>query len=93
MSPAEKHQAHEMIEQLTSGQLAAIVQLLRVMTDPVTRAITSAPTDDEPLSIEGRQALDDARECSNEHQDIPHEQVLSELGITQEDIDRFNGSQ
>jgi hypothetical protein len=92
MSPAEKHQAHEMIEQLTSGQLAAIVQLLRVMTDPVTRAIANAPTDDEPLSTEGIRALDDAGEWSNEHQDIPHEQVLSELGISQEEIDRFNGS-
>jgi len=93
MSPAEKQHAHEMIEQLDAGQLAAIIHLLRVMTDPVARAIANAPTDDEALSAEGMLALDQARDWSNHHEGIPHERVLSELGFTHDEIDRFNDPQ
>ena len=89
-SPNEKQQAHQLLDQLDAGQLAAVVHLLRVMTDPVARAIANAPVDDEPLTAEEIKALDESREWLKHNEGIPHEQVLAELGITQEEIDRYN---
>lgn len=89
-STNEKQQAHDLIERLAPGQVSAVVHLLQVMTDPVARAIANAPIDDEPLTAEEIKALDESREWSKHNEGIPHEQVLAELGITQEEIDRYN---
>jgi len=59
------------------------------MVDPVKRAIENAPIDDEPLTPEEERALEESREWFKHNRGIPHEQVLAELGITQEEIDRF----
>ncbi|MGH9741470.1 MAG: hypothetical protein ACRD51_03880 [Candidatus Acidiferrum sp.] len=85
----EKRQAHELIERLPATQLSAVVGLLEAMVDPVALSITNAPFDDEPLTVEDEKALNEAREWSKHNQGIPHEQVLTELGITQKEIDRF----
>ena len=78
----EKQQAHQLLDQLDAGQLAAVIHLLQVMTDPVARAIANAPVDDEPLTAEEIKALDESREWVKHNEGIPHEQVLAELGIT-----------
>ncbi len=88
-STNEKKQAHELIERLPPTQLSAVVGLLEAMLDPVSRALANAPTDDEPVTAEEEKALAQAREWSKHNKSIPHDQVLSELGITQEEIDRF----
>ena len=62
------------------------------MLDPVSRAVASAPMDDEPLTAEEAQALREAREWLKHNEPIPHEQVLAELGITQEEIENYPGS-
>ena len=85
----EKRQAHELIDRLPSTQLSAVVGLLEAMLDRVSRAIANAPVDDEPLTAEEEKELDESREWFKHNQGIPHEQVLAELGITQEEIDRF----
>ena len=91
MSPAEQKQhAHELVERLHAGQLDAVVRLMEVMTDPVAHAIANAPIEDEPISEGEIKALDEAREWLKHNEPIPHEQVLAELGITQEEIDRYN---
>jgi len=59
------------------------------MQDPVSRAVGSAPMDDEPLTAEETQALREAREWLKHNKPIPHEQVLAELGITQEEIENY----
>jgi hypothetical protein len=82
-----KERAHELIERLPASQLAAVVGLLEAMLDPVALAIANAPIDDEPLTADEEQALAEAREWRKHNQPIPHEQVLAELGITQEDIE------
>ena len=84
-----KQHAYELIDQLPPSQLSAVVGLLEAMLDPVSRAIANAPIDDEPLSAEDEKALGEAREWSKQNKGIPHEQVLSELGITQEEIRQF----
>jgi hypothetical protein len=84
-----KARAHEMIERLAPRQVTAVVGLLEAMLDPVSLAIANAPIDDEPLTAEEEKALGEAREWSKHNKGIPHEQVLAELGITQEEIERF----
>lgn len=85
----EKHQAHELIERLAPSQVTAVVGLLEAMLDPVSRAIANAPIDDEPLTATEEKAVAEAQEWLKHNPGIPHEQVLAELGITQEEIEHF----
>jgi len=84
-----KDHAHELIDRLPPTQLPAAVRLLEAMLDPVSRAIAAAPLDDELLSPEGEKALAEAREWSKHNQPTPHDQLLAELGLTPEEINRF----
>jgi len=85
----EKRQVHELIDPLAPRQLTAVHGLLDAMLDPVARAIANAPVDNEPVSPEEEKALAEAREWIKNNVAIPHDQVLAELGITQEEIDRY----
>jgi len=84
-----KEHAHELIERLAPSQVAAVIGMLEALLDPVSRAIANAPIDDEPLTTGAEKALGEAREWSKHNKRIPHEQVLAELGVTQEEIDHF----
>jgi hypothetical protein len=85
----DKRRAHELIEQLAPKQASAVVGLLESILDPVSRALANAPIDDEPVSAEEEAAIQESREWSKHNKGIPHEQVLAELGITAEEIERF----
>jgi hypothetical protein len=86
---ANKELAHELIERLAPNQVPAAIGMLEALLDPVSRAIVNAPIDNEPLTAQEDRALSEANEWSKHNQGIPHEQVLAELGITQEEIDHF----
>ena len=86
---ADKEHAYELIDRLPPTQLSAVVGLLEAMLDPVSRAIANAPFDDEPVTAEEEKSLAEAREWLKHTKAIPHEQVLAELGITQEEIEHF----
>ena len=88
-----KQQAHELIDRLSTGQASAAVIFINAMLDPVERALANAPIDDEPLSAEEIKALDASREWLKHNEGIPHEQLLAELGITQEEIDNYKEAQ
>jgi hypothetical protein len=88
-STNEKQQAHELIERLPPTQLSAVVVLLEAMLDPVAHFLANAPIDDEPVTAEQEKALAEARDWSKRNKCIPHDQVLAELGITQEEINNF----
>jgi glutamine synthetase len=86
----EKHHAHELIERLPESQIATAVRFLEFMLlDPVARTIANAPIDDEPVTEEEEKALAEAREWLKHNKGIPHEKVLAELGITQEEIENY----
>jgi hypothetical protein len=85
---ADKQHAHELIERLAPNQVPGAIGMLESLLDPVARAIADAPADDEPLTAADEQALAEAGEWSKRNQGIPHEQVLAELGLTSEEIDR-----
>ena len=85
MSDSRQH-IHALIDQLDAGQLAAVGQLLEVMTDPVARSLANAPVDDEPLTQEESDALDRAEEWLKHNKPIPHEAVLAEFGLSLADF-------
>jgi hypothetical protein len=82
----DRQRIHELVDRLAPSQVQAVRGLLQVMLDPVSSAIANAPVDEEPLTAEDAQALGEAREWLKHNSPIPHEQVLAELGITQEEI-------
>ena len=86
---ADKAHAHELIDKLAPSQVPAAIGMLESLLDPVSRAITNAPSDDEPLSAAGEKALDEAREWSKHNKPIAHQNVLTELGVTQEEVDNY----
>jgi hypothetical protein len=83
-----RQRAHELIDHMAPGQVSAVVSLIEIMLDPISRAIANAPYD-EPVTAEEEKSLTEAREWSKHNKGILHEQVLAELGITQEEIDHF----
>ncbi len=87
--PNPKDRAHELIDRLPPRQLSAVVGVIEAMLDPVSLAIANAPIDDEPLTAEEKNAIAESREWLKHNPGIPHEEVLAELGITQEEIERF----
>ncbi len=84
----EKRRAHELIDRLAPKQASAVTGLLESILDPVSRAIANAPMDDEPVTAEEQEAVNQSREWLKHNQPIPHEKILAELGITQEEIER-----
>jgi ethanolamine utilization microcompartment shell protein EutL len=82
-------QAHELIDRLAPSQVSAMVSLIETMLDPVSRASANSSVDDAPLTAECEKSLAEASDWLKHNQGIPHQQVLAELGITQEEIERF----
>ncbi len=85
----QKQHLHYLIDRLAPIQIHAVTNLLEVMVDPVAQAVAHAPVDDETLSPEDIQALDEAKEWLARNPAIPHEQVLAEFGTTVEEVRNF----
>jgi hypothetical protein len=77
----EKNRIHEMLDRLDQGQLAAVAQLLEVMTDPVAHSLANAPVDDVPISTEEAATLDAAHAAIQRGEGIPHDEILREFGL------------
>jgi hypothetical protein len=84
-----KQKAHELIDRMGPGQMAAAVGALEAMVDPVARAIANAPFDDEPVSEEDRREIVEARAAFERGEGIPHEEILAEFGLTLDDWKRM----
>jgi hypothetical protein len=80
-SEAKQH-AHQLLDQLGPGQIAAVVRLLEIMVHP----------DDEPLTEEDRRAVAASREWfENNPEGISFEQVVADCGLAMEDIKNHKG--
>jgi len=86
--PTKKH-AHELIDQMAPGQIAAVVGLMEILLDPVARSLANAPYDDEPVSDEEKREILEAREWLRHNEPISNEEVLAEFGLTANDFDRM----
>ncbi|MDQ1468952.1 MAG: hypothetical protein QOJ99_432 [Bryobacterales bacterium] len=59
------------------------------MLDPISRALASAPLEDEEISAEEEQAVAEAREWREHNGPVPHDEVLAELGLSMADFERM----
>jgi hypothetical protein len=74
---------------MSVGQVAAVVDLFKVMLDPVERALANAPYDDEPVSEEEAREIAEARASLARGEGISNEEVLREFGLSQENFERM----
>ena len=77
----DKQHAHQLIDQLAPGQLAAVVQLLEMLTDPVAASMANAPVEEESATPEEAAALNAAHASIRRGEGIPHEEILREFGL------------
>ena len=85
----DKQHAHELIDRMAPGQVAAVVSLLEIMLDPPARALASAPYDDEPVSADEAHEAEAVKASLARGEGIPHDEVLAEFGLTSEDFERM----
>jgi len=84
-----KQQAYELIDRLAPGQVSVVVGLLKIILDPVDRAIANAPFEDEEISDEENRAVAASKAWLKDHEPIPNEEILAEFGLTAEDFERM----
>ena len=84
---SEKQHAHALLDRIPDDQMTAAVRFLEfLLLDPVSRALATAPLEDEEISEEEEQAVARSREWFKHNQGIPFEEVVAELGFTMERI-------
>lgn len=81
--------AQQLLSHLTPEQVAAVVHLMEVMLDPVSRALANAPPEDEEISAGEEHAVAEAREWLKQNPGIPFGQVVAELGFTMEEVENY----
>jgi hypothetical protein len=85
----ERQQAHELLDMLPAAKVNAARSVLETMLDPASRVLAHAPVEDEAIGAEEERAAAEARDWLRHHGPIPHEEVLGEFGLTQEDFERM----
>jgi len=84
MSGTTKDELHQLVDRLPEAEAQAARRFLQYLCDlgedPVARTLREAPFDDEPLTAEEEEALEQARQEAERGQLTPHEEVLRELG-------------
>ncbi len=82
----DRPQAHQLLDQLDPGQLAAVGHLLEVMVDPVSGALAAAPPDDEPVTERDLHRFHYGQERFAQGGGIPMEDAFAEFGVKVEDF-------
>ena len=86
---ADKEHAQQLLNHLAPDQIAAVVHVMEVMLDPLSRQQANAPVDDEEISEEEEQAVARSKEWFKHNEGIPFEQVVADLGFTMEQIRNY----
>lgn len=84
--------AHDLIDRMAPGQVSVVVSLLEIMLDPMARSLANALPEDEPISEEETHAVSVSRAWLDEHQPIPNEEILADLGLTSKDFERMSNT-
>jgi len=79
MSNPKEH-AHALLDMLPEEKLTAVVGLLEVMVEPLSRSLASAPVEEEELTPDTAAALERARASLARGEGIPHEDIQREFG-------------
>ena len=78
--------AQQLLSHLAPDQVAAVVHLMEVMLDPVSRALANAPPEEEEIGEEEEAAVARSKEWFKHNEGIPFEQVVADLGFTMDRI-------
>lgn len=74
-----------LVDHLPESEALAAKRFLEFLTergsDPVLRALVSAPQDSEPLTKEEQEALDEALEEMGRGEVVPHDEMRRMLGL------------
>jgi hypothetical protein len=76
----EKTHAHDLLDRLEPGQLAAVIHLLETIVAP----------GEETLSEHDRRAIAEADQWLEHNDPIPHQEILAELGLTMADWEEMS---
>ena len=71
----EREQAHALLDMLPVEKLTAVRSLLAVMVEPLSRALATAPVEEEDVTTETAKAIDRARVSLARGEAIPHADV------------------
>jgi hypothetical protein len=77
----EKQHAHQLLDQLDSGQLAAVVHLLQVMTGRLSGSLAMAQVEEEKVAPETAAVLDRGRASLARGEGVAHEDIRREFGL------------
>ena len=83
----EREQAHALLDMLPEEKLTAVVGLLEVMVEPLSRSLASAPMEEEEITPETAAALERARASLARGEGIPHEDMQREFGWVNDRIE------
>lgn len=78
---SDRQHAHELLDRLEPGRLAAIVHLLQVMTSPFLHSLSLAEVDEQEIKPELAQAIERARSSLARGEGIAHEEIRREFGL------------
>ena len=73
--------AHALLDMLPDEKLAAVRTLLEVMVEPLSRALASAPVEDDEVNPETAASIERARASLARGKGIPHDEILREFGL------------
>jgi hypothetical protein len=79
MSNPKEH-AHALLDMLPEEKLTAVVGLLEVMVEPLSRSLASAPMEEEEITPDTAAALERARASLARGEGISHEDMQREFG-------------
>ena len=85
----DRQLAHQLLDHLAPEQVTAVVHLMEVMLDPISRKLASAPVEDEPISDEEERSAAESRDWLKHNEAISMETVLADFGLTLADFERI----
>jgi hypothetical protein len=85
MNDRREH-AQQLLNHLAPDQVAAVVHVMEVMLDPLSRKLANAPFEDEEISAEEERAVAASKEWFKNNRGIPIEEVAADLGLTMEQV-------
>ncbi len=88
----DREHAQQLLNLLAPDHVAAVVHVMEVMLDPLTRKLANAPPEDEDITGEEQRAAAEATEWPKHNQPISHEEVLAELGLTMAGWERMGAT-
>ena len=84
MEPLPRQYLHKLIDELPEEEIQAAQRYLEFLStcqDPLVRALESAPEDDEPITDEEREAVDEAERAVAAGDIVSDAHVRAKLGL------------